>query len=341
MVKKFIPKKTLQPAVGLDIGARACKWVQLQKTGNNVELLGWGIEAFDGEDAKAALGRVVERLPKACKSPCTAVAGKGTLIRFISLPRMSLSDLRNSFAIEADQYFPFPQDQIYTDCFILDPDSKAKQMSVMAAAVRKELIDQRIQLLTDLGLDIHFVGINALAVANVLHTLGFPRDEDQDSAVALLDIGDALCSLTILINKLPWFVRDIYIGVQDFEKRIAGAAGLSPEEAKKTLREPLEGKENLREVVEAVWADIIQELRLSFDYFTTEKGYEISKLLITGEGSVLAKSMPGFEKGLGVNAEAWNPLHGITIAPDAAGEEAARHAPALAAAIGLSLYHYA
>ena len=98
--------------------------------------------------------------------------GKGTLIRYIDMPRMSLEDLKSSFDIEADKYFPFAQNQIYTDCFILDAKEKSKNMSVMAAAAKRELIDRRIKLLEELGMPVEFVGLNPIVLANALSVLG-------------------------------------------------------------------------------------------------------------------------------------------------------------------------
>ena len=114
---------------------------------------------------------------------------------------MSLADLRNSFNIEADKYFPFARDQIYIDCYILDPLGKSKDMAVMAAAAKKELIDKRIKLLTDLGLQVDFIGINPVALANVINVLGYGDKEEKNTGIALLDMGDSVSNLIILVNR--------------------------------------------------------------------------------------------------------------------------------------------
>ena len=164
LIRRFIPSKSEETSIGLDIGAGDCKLVEVKKTGDAFELINWTIDPVKNGDVQGALRSVLEPLGALRKSIYTAVSGKGTLIRYIEMPRMSLGDLRNSFAIEADKYFPFAQDQIYTDCYILDPQGKGAQMSVMAAAVKKDIVDQRVQLLTHLGVQPDFIGINFIHI---------------------------------------------------------------------------------------------------------------------------------------------------------------------------------
>src|SRR5262245_35953942 len=113
LVKKFLPAKSQEPSVGLDIGSESIKLVELAKTGETYEVLKWAIEQLDGGNPTASIKKILEKNQIEIKTPATAVCGKGTLIRYIDLPRMSLDELKKSFAFEADKYLPFPQDQIH------------------------------------------------------------------------------------------------------------------------------------------------------------------------------------------------------------------------------------
>src|SRR6185436_568971 len=128
----------------------------------------------------------------------TAIHGKGTLIRYIEMPRMTVDELRNSFALEADKYFPFAQGQIYTDCFILDPQGKTKQMDVMAAASTKDLVDERLKLLNSAGVATDLVCINSVALANIVRVLEGAKNEE--AVCAIVEIGETVSSITILVN---------------------------------------------------------------------------------------------------------------------------------------------
>ncbi|MCK5179026.1 MAG: pilus assembly protein PilM, partial [Candidatus Omnitrophica bacterium] len=224
IIKKFLPSEQKTSAVGLDIGTGECKLIELAKSENAYELVNWAIEPVNDGDVNAAITQVLSHLTTPCKSLYTSVFGKGTLIRYIDMPQMTIDDLKSSFDIEADKYFPFAQDQIYTDCYILDVKAKEKMMSVMAAAAKKELVDRRGKLLSDAGVPAEFIGLNPIALANVLNVMGIGDEEnekkDGDSTIALLDMGESVSSLTILVNKSPRFTRDIFVGGQDFTKSI-------------------------------------------------------------------------------------------------------------------------
>jgi type IV pilus assembly protein PilM len=338
LIKRRISSPSEGSSVGLDIGAGDCKFVQIQKNGDSFTLLNWGIEPLVREDVEAALKKVLERLKPPYKSICTSVFGKGTLIRYIEMPRMSLDDLKKSFAIEADKYFPFPQDQIYTDCFILDPQGKDRQMSVMAAAAKKEMIDGRLKLLNKLGIQTDFIGINPVVLANGLYVLG--TREEQCPVVAIFDMGESVSNLTILDDQLPRFTRDIFIGGRDLTKRISNALGLSFQEAENLKKQPAQRSEDVLSACESAIISLVQELRLSFDYFMTEKNREINKLLLTGGASMLEGVSEIFKRTLDVQIGVWDPVAPLKIPPELSVEEMGKKSLRLGVAVGLALYSY-
>lgn len=338
-VKRFIPAQQPTPAVGLDIGAGECKLVEITRSNNGFELLNWAVEPVKDGDVRSAILNLLHQLETPCKAPYTAVFGKGTLIRYIGLPRMSLQDLRNSFSIEADKYFPFAQDQIYTDCYILDPQGKGKEMAVLAAAAKKEMVDQRIKLLSDLGLQADFIGINPVALANVVHVFGF-GEEGKGPMVAIFDMGESVSNLTITIDRLPCFTRDIFIGGRDFTARLSNALGISLQEAERLKIQPGDRTEEIISASESALMSIAQELRLSFDYFTSEKGGEINKLLLTGGASKLEGIADALEKALDVKVSRWNPLVSLKTSSSLSRDDLDKKAFKLGVALGLALYHY-
>lgn len=344
-IKRFLPaEQDTTAAVGLDIGSGDCKFIELNKLKDGFELARWGIEPIRSGDIKGAVEAICTSLDIRPKSLFTSVFGKGTLIRYIDMPRMTLEELKSSFSIEADKYFPFAQDQIYTDCFILDPKEKGKTMSVMAAAAKKELVDRRIKLLSDLGVPVEFIGLNPIVLANMLSVLGYGEHENtaeiKESAVALLDMGESVSSLTILVNKIPWFTRDIFVGGRDITKSISNALGIGFQEAEELKRNPASKKEEVIKACESAIMNMIQELRLSMDYFATEKNREISLLLLTGGTSMLDGVVDTFEKNLEIKVGRWDPLNSLKVADGVSTDGLDRSASKLGVAIGLALYQY-
>ncbi|MCA9407876.1 MAG: type IV pilus assembly protein PilM [Candidatus Omnitrophica bacterium] len=338
-VRNLIYKQEEGCSVGIDLGTNECKLIELAKNGEDYLVVNAAVVPTAGEDLKPIIKKLLEHLSMPCKFLYASISGKGTLVRYINMPKMTLKDLKNSFNIEADKYFPFPQDQIYTDCFILNDSQKGNQMNVMAVAAKRELVDQRIKLLSELELPADFIGINAVANANVFHMLN-KSPVEENKAIAVLNLGQSLSSLTILEENLPKFNRDIFIGSIEITKRISNALGVSLEEAEILKQNPGERKEQISSVVESALMNIIQEIRLSFDYFSTEKNKEISAILLTGGGAKLENICPIFERNLEIKTSIWNPLSLIKKSPGITDDFISQNGCKFGVALGLALYHY-
>jgi len=344
-IKQFIPDQEQKSLVGLDIGVNSCKMIELQPKGNSYQLINWAIEPIVAGDQSKAVQAILRKCIVPTNAPMTAISGKGTLIRYVDITRMALEDLKKSFAFESDKYFPFPADQIYTDCFVIDPKVEGNKMSVIIAAAKKDLIDTRIKLLTGLGLQADFIGLDPIALANVFNVLKLNTKRDsteqtevESKAVAVLDIGEVVSNLTILLGDIPRFTRDIFIGGLNFTKSISNALGISFEEAEKLKCNP---EKKLPEILEASETDVmnlVSELRLSFDYFVNERNIPISQLFLTG-GVATAEGLIGlFAKNLDVQVKKWDPLETLDFAENVSKEEVLKNSEKLGVALGLALY---
>ena len=341
-VKKFIPQPESKSFIGLDIGTHSCKLVELVHKGGKYQLTNFTIEPITNGNPKDSIKKAWAKISDPARSPTTAVFGKGTLIRFITIPRMSLEELKSSFTLEADKYFPFPQDQIYMDCYILDSKGKENKMSVMIAAAKKELIDGRVKVLADLGLHPELITLNSIAVANAVGALGLKADSistpgPKEPAVAILDMGEEVSNLTILVDNLPRFTRDIFIGGQEMTKSISRMMGMSLEEAEKLKYQPGDKLPDIFNAADSVLMDFVSEIRLSFDYFVTEKNTTIPLLLFTGGGSMLSGLMDILAKHLEVKVMRWDPIEFLDLAPGISRETVASQGSRLIVALGLAL----
>jgi type IV pilus assembly protein PilM len=326
--------------VGLDIGTDTCKLVEIQKKDNGFELLNAIIEPVEKGQIPLTIKKILGQLKKSSKSVYTSVTGKGTLIRYVDMPKMSIEDLRNSLSIEADKYFPFAQDQIYTDCYIIDAKAQGQQMPVMVAAVKKEIIDERVKLLTELDLQADCIGLNSVALANAWHVLDHPLQKEKEHAVAILDIGDSVSSLSILVAGIPRFNRDIMMGGRDLTKRIANTLNVPFEEAERLKVAPGNRTAEVISACESGLVNLLQEVKLSFDYFMTEKNKEVHRVLLTGGGSLISGMTEMISKHLEIKAEFWNPLQPLVISPSVNQDNFKIQSPRLGVALGLALYAY-
>lgn len=338
LIRRFIPKKEEGSSVGIDIGVSSCKLVELTKENDAFKVLHWAIQPVTGGDVQAAVRSLLGQVTGPVENVYTAVYGKGTLIRFIEMPRMNVDDLKASFAIEADKYFPFTQDQIFTDCFIIDPQGKAKKMRVMAAAVKKEMVEDRLKMFTALGYESDFIGLNAIGLANASSMLQSPDSEKE--IIGILDVGETVSSFVVMMKGIPQFVRDISTGGRDLTKRIANALALEFSEAERIKCNPGERLSEIQGVCDSAFSNLMQELRLSVDYFMNEHNQEINRLVLTGGASQMHGLAKHIESNLELKVESWNPFENLPRADNLTAEELAQKSNRLAVALGLALYQY-
>jgi type IV pilus assembly protein PilM len=350
MIKRLIPVNAQSSVIGLDISPSSCKAVELSFKNNGFELLSWVVEPLaepDDKSALASLGKIASAFGLQAKSRpvIVSVGGKGTLVRYVDMPRMSPADLRRAFAIESDKYFPFPKDTVYTDCHILDTLDSNRKMSVLVAAVKKELVDGRMKLLKDAGMEPLAVLLNSVAMANAFAVFppeGFAGGAGtrEFKACAVIDIGEAGTNLMIIFAGIPRFNRDIFIGTQEIHKRVANLLGVSPVEARALLAPGVELKEPAQKGVEAVMASLIAEIRLSFDYFVTEKNLAVTQLFLAGEGALIPGVTKAFKESLDIPVSVWDPFAKMPVAATVSKEGLKANSSRLITALGLALNEY-
>ena len=341
-IKSLIPSQSVRSTVGLDIGVSSCRMVEVVAKSDGYELLRWAIEPIVAGDVAKSIRTVMSKTTQPNLSPVTGLAGKGTLIRFVDMPKMTLADLKRSFSFEVDKYFPFPKDQIYTDCHIIDPVGKDNKLPVLVAATKKELINDRIKLMTDAGLQADFITLNSIAIANVFDVLGSPKVSGEtvgqgSKVVGVLDIGEAVSSITILVDNRPKFNRDIFIGGRDFTKSIATALHVTVEEAEKLKKDPQRAAE-ITAAVESATFDLISELRLSCDYFVTETNLSLNHLFLAGGGTAMESLRQSLPKQLEIATQNWNPCSLLKLATGVSAADVDAKGGYLGTALGLALY---
>ncbi|MBF0388023.1 MAG: type IV pilus assembly protein PilM [Candidatus Omnitrophica bacterium] len=350
LIKRLFPLHPQSSSIGLELCPSACKAVELSFKNGAFELSRWSIEpltANDDPSVLAALGKVLPA-PGASAGPRAVVAsvsGKGTLVRYVDMPRMSTQDLRRAFAIESDKYFPFPKDTVYTDCYILETTDSNRKMSVLVAAVKKDLVDGRLKVLKDAGVEPLTVSLSSVAVANAF--VAFPpagfasgAGAREFKACAVVDIGEAGTNLMMVFAGLPRFNRDIFIGTQEIYKRLSNLLGIPLAEAGALLRPGAGVSEAASKGVDAVMTSLIAEIRLSFEYFVTEKNLAITQVFLAGDGAQIPGVEEAFRAALDIPVEIWDPFARMNTAPgvEKAGLKAV--SSRLITALGLALNEY-
>ncbi|HEV8148672.1 MAG TPA: type IV pilus assembly protein PilM [Gemmatimonadales bacterium] len=167
------------------------------------------------------------------KQVVTAVGGRDVIIKKIPMDRMRESEAREVIRWEAEQHVPFDMDNVELDFQILDPEGDGLQMTVLLVAAKRELIDHKIALLSEVGVDASVIDVDSFALHNAFE-LSYP--EGMKGVVGLVNIGHEMTNVNILDDGIPVLTRDLPIGTRRFREDLQRERGLSAADADKLLQ---------------------------------------------------------------------------------------------------------
>ena len=155
--------------VGLDIGSSAVKAVELKPSGKGFKVTAFAIEPvppdsivdgaiIDGTAVADAIRRLFENKAFKTKEVAASLSGNAVIVKKISLPVMTPTELDESIYWEAEQYIPFDIQDVNLDYQILDagggPDAKGT-MEVLLVAAKKEKIADYTGVIAQAGRSAH------------------------------------------------------------------------------------------------------------------------------------------------------------------------------------------
>jgi type IV pilus assembly protein PilM len=230
--------------VGLDIGSGLIKLVVIQHGSGEPVLTKVAFtsvvddaivegEVMDPGIVAEAIRGLMSSAGIKPKQVVTAVGGRDVIIKKITMDRMKAAEAREVIRWEAEQHVPFDMENVELDFQILDPDGDGLQMTVLLVAAKRELIETKLSLLADVGLEPSIIDVDAFALHNAFE-LNYP--DAMRGVVGLVNIGHELTNVNILDNGVPVLTRDIQVGTRRFREDMQRERGISAEEADRMLQ---------------------------------------------------------------------------------------------------------
>ena len=158
--------KKIQPLLSLDITTSSVKLIELSQSGKRFR-----VEAYSAEptppssvnekaivDAKAvgeAIRRAVKRAGAKATDVAIAISGDAAITKVIQMPSvLSERDLEGQVEIQADQYIPFPMEEVSFDYEVVGPNENDPElMDVLLVATRTDNVEQRQNAVQAAGLN--------------------------------------------------------------------------------------------------------------------------------------------------------------------------------------------
>jgi type IV pilus assembly protein PilM len=193
-------------ALGIDIGARAIKQLQLRRLGRGYRVEHCAVRPLppgavdakrlvDGAAVGAVLQTMAQERPRLSRRAVVAVPGSAVITRTLEFDAtLSAAELELQVFLDAERHIPFAPGEIALDFVRLDsPASSPASVTVLLAACRKEHRDSRVAALLRGGYVAAVVEVETQAVERAFALL-----EVAQGVAALVDMGSDGFTLYVL-----------------------------------------------------------------------------------------------------------------------------------------------
>jgi type IV pilus assembly protein PilM len=345
--------KKSKSIVGLDIGSSAVKAVELKPAGKGFRVAAFGSEPVPPDSivdgAIIDAGAVAEAIRRVfdnnaafkAKDVCASLSGNAVIVKKITLPVMTESELNESIYWEAEQYIPFDIQDVNLDYQILDPgtgpDSRGS-MEVLLVAAKKEKIGDYTSVIAQAGRTPIIVDVDAFALQNA-YEINYGLEAGQ--VVVLLNAGASAININILQGDQSVFTRDISMGGNAYTEAVQKELDLAfdaAEQLKKGIAVDGATVEEAQPVLRAVTENVLLEIQKTFDFFkATASSDHIDHLMLSGGASRVSGFREMLQERFSAPVEDFDPFRSVVWDARKLGADAAELAPTAAVAVGLAL----
>ncbi len=342
--------------LGVDISSTAVKLIELSQSDSGTAEP-YRVDAFMVEPLPAsavvekkisdvdavgqAIGRAVAKSGTKTRRAACAVAGSAVITKVISMPA-SLSDaeMETQIQLEADQYIPYPLEEVNSDFRLLGASASNPEMvDVLLAASRRENVDDRVAALELGGLNAEIVDVEAYLMENAgALLLGRFDDERHDQTVALADVGATTTTLHVLHDGKTVYTREQNFGGNQLLDEIERRYGLARTQALERLEEQRLPENFATEVLGPFKEALAQQIARALQFFYSASAYNrTDQVLLAGGTARIEKIDELVEERLGFPVSMANPFGAMAIGPGVDAVALAQAAPSMMIATGLAL----
>jgi type IV pilus assembly protein PilM len=331
---KFLRSREM---IGIDLGSTSIKMVQV----SGRKVVRWHFEELTGKDAAPDVP-VAERIPaysqiisnflnaskKRPKTAAISVSGNSVIVRYVKLPKLTRSELEKTIQFEAEPYIPFAIPEVNIGFHILGDvveDGQPKMETVLVAA-KKDLIDQRLGVLTSAKLRPVIVDVDAFCLESA-YGANFSPGQEQET-VLLINIGANVTTMIIMENGLSRVVRDVFIAGNTINKSLQrifdcsfeeaealkkkGQILVTPDEKEATLAQDDQDALQVSNTIVTVMKDLVAEIQRSLDFFLSQNpDRQVNRILLCGGSSKITGIDRYFSQELRLNVEKFDPFMGL------------------------------
>ncbi|HLS97131.1 MAG: pilus assembly protein PilM [Porticoccaceae bacterium] len=346
----FLKAKS-RPVLGLDITSSSVKLIELSRSGNKYRVESYMVRPLppntvvekninDVEALADTIRKLVAQAKPKSRDVAAAVAGSAVITKMIEMP-VGLSDqaMETQIALEADQYIPYPLEEVALDFEVVGPSPvNAGQVDVLLAACRQENVETRQQAIEAAGLSAKVIDVEVFAMERAFKLISQQMEASADQVVAVADIGSTMLTLSVLVDGKTVYTREQLFGGKQVTEEIQRRYGLSFQEAGQAKKQGGLPADYEMEILEPFKEALIQQVSRSLQFFFSSSQYNyIDQLVLAGGVAAMDGLREDVEEKLGLATMVANPFANMAVSSKVNAVALANDAPAMMIAVGLAL----
>lgn len=345
-------KKKANTLLGIDISSTSVKLLELSRSGGRYKVEAYAVEPLppnavveknivELEGVGQALSRVLVKAKTNLKSAVVAVAGSAVITKTIEMEAgLSEDELENQLKIEADQYIPYPLEEVAIDFEVQGLSARnPERVDVLLAACRKENVEVREAALALAGLTAKVVDVEAYALERSYALLSSQLGADTDQlTVAVVDIGATMTTLSVLHNGRTIYTCEQLFGGRQLTEEIQRRYGLSVEEAGLAKKQGGLPDDYDSEVLRPFKDAVVQQVSRSLQFFFAAGQFNDVDYIVLAGGTASIQDLDRLiQQKIGTPTLVANPFADMALNGKVNAGALASDAPALMIACGLAL----
>ena len=313
------------PVVGLNIGKRSFKAVELEEKKGKIILNNFGTydrpkintssDSLDDIDSIAnSLSDFFSETGFSTSDVVLSIDETYVFMTVVKMPIMSDKELKSSIKYEAEQHIPFPLNQVNVSFQKLDENlSEAGKMSVQIVAARKNVVDKYVEIVKKAKLVPKAIEPETVALGRALGD-----SADYPSGTMVLEMGYASSLIVVCYGGHVRFTRSIPIGGDLMTKTIMQNLNLDhgqAEEYKKVYGlDEFQGEGKVAQVISPVMDNLISEVKRAIIFFTNHnQSASIKRVIMSGGTALMPNLLSYMANKLDLEVLLANPLNDIEI----------------------------
>jgi len=312
---------------GLDIGTSAVRLVQLRGNGPVKALIKYAMVPIDANivlsDAKAdqqkVAGIIKELVGQAkvtTKNVAVGLPSERVFSTVVDINRLSKAELDKTIQFQADTLIPTPINESKIDwAYIGDSPKDAGKVEILLSSVPNQFIEQRLDMLEDIGLNVVAFEPDALALARAIIA------SDATTPQMVIDMGMKATDLVISAAGCPRLMRNIPTGSDTVLRAAIQNLNIDDKQAEQFIYKFGLNKDKLEgQIYNAIISTIdilVNEIEKSIKFYQARyTNMPLERIIVTGGASTLPEFPLYLANKFAINVEIGNAWRNVSFPTD-------------------------